>query len=108
MWAVMLECHQTQSQSVLAAKSLDSVSFGCDSQHNYAHIEATKELELEMLKWVSSFSTWINAQKNYVKALNGWLLKCIQNEPRITSDGIALLSPARLGAPPVFIICNDW
>ncbi|XP_039121588.1 protein ALTERED PHOSPHATE STARVATION RESPONSE 1-like [Dioscorea cayenensis subsp. rotundata] len=108
MWAVMLECHQTQSQAVFAAKNLDSISFGCDGQHNYDHIEATKELELEMLKWVSSFSAWINAQKNYVKALNGWLLKCIQNEPRITSDGIATFSPGRLGAPPVFIICNDW
>ncbi|KAJ0963981.1 hypothetical protein J5N97_029103 [Dioscorea zingiberensis] len=77
-------------------------------KYSDAHIEVTKELELEMLKWVNTFSAWINAQKNYVKALNGWLLKCIQHEPRVTSDGFAPFSPGRLGAPPVFIICNEW
>ena len=43
-----------------------------------------------------------------MKALNSWLMKCLLYEPEITADGIVPFSPGRLGAPPVFVICNQW
>ncbi|KAI8030849.1 hypothetical protein LOK49_LG01G02543 [Camellia lanceoleosa] len=35
-------------------------------------------------------------------------MKCLLKEPEETPDGIAPFSPTRLGAPPIFITCNDW
>ncbi|XP_008813641.2 protein ALTERED PHOSPHATE STARVATION RESPONSE 1-like [Phoenix dactylifera] len=106
MWKVMLECHQKQHQAILEAKSLDSIASG--GKFGEAHINSMMELEMELLKWISNFSTWINAQKNYVKALNGWAALCLHYEPEDTADGIPPYSPGRVGAPPVFVICNCW
>ncbi|KAF2578070.1 hypothetical protein F2Q68_00006412 [Brassica cretica] len=35
-------------------------------------------------------------------------VKCLLYEPEETADGIAPFSPGRLGAPPIFVICNQW
>lgn len=106
MWSVMLECHRTQCRALSEAKNLDSLVSG--GKISDAHVEVTKQLELELLEWIASFSTWIYAQKSYVKALNGWLIKGLRYVPEVTPDGIAPFSPGRLGAPPVFVICNQW
>ncbi|KAK8370715.1 hypothetical protein V6Z12_A01G195800 [Gossypium hirsutum] len=79
MWKCMLECHHSQCQ-----------------------------LEHELISWTIRFSSWIGAQKGYVRALNNWLLRCIHHEPEVTDDGIAPFSPSRVGAPPIFVICNQW
>lgn len=102
----MLECHQKQHQAILEAKSLDSMALG--GPFSEAHINSMMELEVELLKCTSSFSTWINAQRNYAKALNGWAALCLHHEPEDTADGIPPYSPGRIGAPPVFVICNCW
>ena len=102
----MLECHQTQCQALSEAKYLDS--FASCGKITDAYMEVTKQLELQVLEWVASFSTWIHAQKSYVKALNGWLVIGLRYVPEETPDGIAPFSPGRLGAPPVFVICNQW
>ncbi|KAK8314926.1 hypothetical protein V6Z12_D01G205600 [Gossypium hirsutum] len=67
MWKCMLECHHSQCQ-----------------------------LEHELISWTIRFSSWIGAQKGYVRALNNWLLKCLHYEPEVTDDGIAPFSPSRL------------
>jgi hypothetical protein len=72
------------------------------------HRQATKHLALELLKWISRFSDWIIFQKQFVISLNNWLLKCLLYEPEETADGIVPFSPGRIGAPPVFVICNQW
>ncbi|KAG1362708.1 nitrate regulatory gene2 protein [Cocos nucifera] len=106
MWKVMLECHQKQHQAILDARSLDSIASG--GNFGEVHINSMMELEVELLKWISNFSTWINAQKNYVKALNGWAALCLHYKPEDTADGVPPYSPGRIGAPPVFVICNYW
>lgn len=102
----MLECHQMQHRALSEVKKLDSViSVGKISS---SHADEIMQLELEILKWTSNFAAWINAQRNYVKALNGWLVLCLRYEPQETADGVPPYSPRRIGAPPVFIICNCW
>lgn len=102
----MLECHQTQCQAISEAKSLDSIISG--GKLSDAHMEATYKLELELLEWITAFSSWVSMQRSYIKALNGWLVKGLNYVPEETDDGVPPFSPGRLGAPPVFVICNYW
>ncbi|OVA15630.1 protein of unknown function DUF632 [Macleaya cordata] len=106
MWKVMLECHQSQCRVVADAKNLDA--YASNRKLTDAHLEATLQLELELLNWTLNFSKWIAAQKGYIRALNCWLLKCLLYEPEETPDGIRPFSPSSIGAPPVFVICNQW
>ncbi|GLJ24502.1 hypothetical protein SUGI_0468090 [Cryptomeria japonica] len=106
MWKVMLESHQTQNQIIAEAKSLGSSVGGRMS--NELHRHTTLQLESELQRWHTSFSNWISAQKAYVEALNGWLMKCIIQEPEGSLKGRVLFSPRRIGAPPLFSICKDW
>lgn len=106
MWKSMLDCHRNQCQAIREARGLGS--FGSGIKLGDAHLEATLQLEHELINWTSRFSTWISAQKGYVRALNNWLLKCLPNEPEVTPDGIVPFSPGRIGAPPIFVICNQW
>ena len=101
----MLECHRGQCQVIQEARNLDSIS---SHKLSDAHLEATLRLERDLLQWTSMFSGWITAQKGYVRALNNWLVKCLLYEPEETADGIAPFSPGRVGAPPAFVICNQW
>lgn len=99
----MLECHQIQRQAISEAKNLDSIISGGKNIGEFA-----MELEVESTKWIVSFSSWISSQRNFVKSLNGWLALCLNYEPKETPDGIPPYSPGRIGAPPVFVICNSW
>ncbi|XP_042446088.1 protein ROLLING AND ERECT LEAF 2-like [Zingiber officinale] len=104
MWRVMSECHHIQYQAISQAKNLDSVVSG----GKFSDADAIKRIELVMAEWITNFSIWVTAQKMYVNALNGWLMKGIAYEPEVTDDGEVPFSPGRLGAPPVFVICNYW
>ncbi|KAL4616453.1 hypothetical protein ACB092_07G200000 [Castanea dentata] len=106
MWKSMLECHRSQCQAIREAKGLGSIGPG--KKLSDSHIKATLELEHELIRWTDTFSSWVNDQKGYVRALNNWLLKCLYDEPEETEDGPAPFSPSRIGAPPVFVICNRW
>ncbi|XP_052192313.1 protein ALTERED PHOSPHATE STARVATION RESPONSE 1 [Diospyros lotus] len=106
MWKSMLECHHNQFQAIGQAKRLDSI---VSSKHFRAgHLEATSQLEHELLDWTKRYSNWVAAQKGYIQALNRWLIKCLLYEPEDTADGPVPFSPSRIGAPPIFIICNQW
>ncbi|XWS20869.1 hypothetical protein CRYUN_Cryun30bG0006100 [Craigia yunnanensis] len=106
MWKVMLECHSCQCQKVMEAKCLDVIDLS--GKLNDAHLEVAIKLKLELQNWSLSFSSWIEAQKGYVKALNGWLRRCLLYEPEEATDAVSPLSPGRCGAPPVFVIVNQW
>ncbi|XVE48750.1 hypothetical protein DITRI_Ditri01bG0027200 [Diplodiscus trichospermus] len=106
MWKCMLECHRSQCQVIREAKSLGSIGSGKKLSDD--HLQATLQLERELISWTIRFSSWIGAQKGYVSALNNWLLKCLYYEPEVTDDGIVPFSPSRVGAPPIFVICNQW
>lgn len=102
----MVKCHQKQFQVILETKSHNLL--GKTGIQRDSGMQAAKVLEQELLKWYSCFNNWISTQKAYVDTLNGWLLKCLDQEPEVTADGMMPFSPSRAGAPPVFIICNDW
>lgn len=106
MWISMLECHHNQCQAIREARGLGPIGSG--KKHGDDHLYTTMQLEHELLNWTSSFSSWIGAQKGYVRSLNNWLVKCLLYEPEETPDGIVPFSPGRMGAPPVFVICNQW
>ncbi|XP_074556506.1 uncharacterized protein LOC141812374 isoform X2 [Curcuma longa] len=104
MWRVMSECHHIQYQAISQAKNLAAVVTG----GKFSDADAIKHIELVLAEWITNFSIWVSAQKMYVNALNGWLMKGIAYEPEVTDDGEVPFSPGRLGAPPVFVICNYW
>ncbi|XP_068324407.1 protein ALTERED PHOSPHATE STARVATION RESPONSE 1-like [Pyrus communis] len=106
MWKCMLECHSSQCQTIREARGLGPIGSG--KKRNDVHLDATLQLEHALINWTFRFSTWISAQKGYVRALNKWLLKCLLYEPEETADGIVPFSPGRIGAPPIFVICNQW
>ncbi|KAE8719158.1 kinase family protein [Hibiscus syriacus] len=106
LWKRMLECHRSQCQVIREAKSLGSIGSGKKLSDD--HLKATLQLEHELISWTVRFASWIGAQKGYVRALNNWLLKCLYYEPEVTDDGVAPFSPSRVGAPPIFVICNQW
>ncbi|MFQ6630363.1 hypothetical protein Gotur_007926 [Gossypium turneri] len=106
MWKCMLKCHRNQCEVIREAKALGSI--GSRKKLSDDHLTATLQLEHELISWALRFSRWIGAQKGYVRALNNWLLKCLYYEPEVTDDGIAPFSPSRVGAPPIFVICNQW
>ncbi|PQM39033.1 uncharacterized protein Pyn_22962 [Prunus yedoensis var. nudiflora] len=95
-------------------QGLDAIAIS-NAKLNGAHdLETAIQLKLELQNWNVCFSNWIATQKGYVKALNGWLLRCLLQEPSPQSDEegdaavVLPLSPGRLGAPPAFVICNQW
>ncbi|PRQ26578.1 hypothetical protein RchiOBHm_Chr6g0296121 [Rosa chinensis] len=106
MWKSMLKCHQKQFQAIMESR-IRSLK-GNAGLRKDSGLKATLELEMELLSWCSNFNNWVNTQKSYVQSLNGWLLRCINSEPEETADGVAPFSPSRIGAPPIFVICNDW
>ncbi|KAE8684499.1 hypothetical protein F3Y22_tig00111128pilonHSYRG00043 [Hibiscus syriacus] len=103
MWRSMLSCHQKQFQAIMETKVRSLRANKRDSG-----LKATIELEMELLDWCTRFNNWINTQKAYVGSLYGWLMRCIERKQEITADGVAPFSPGRVGAPPIFVICNDW
>ncbi|KAI3685552.1 hypothetical protein L6452_34800 [Arctium lappa] len=102
MWKLIVRCHQKQFQAIMASKTWNLKA------NTSSRSDATVELKTGLLTWCKHFEDWINAQKCYVNSLNGWLEQCIDHEPEVTIDGNVPFSPGRIGAPPIFIICNDW
>ncbi|KAG9458824.1 hypothetical protein H6P81_003332 [Aristolochia fimbriata] len=106
MWKDMMKCHRKQFQAILESKS--SSLIGKTQIRSDSSTRATIELEQELLNWCVCFDQWISKQRAYIKALNGWLINCLDQKPEVTSDGVVPFSPGRVGAPPVFVISNDW
>ncbi|KAL0323330.1 UNVERIFIED_CONTAM: L-ascorbate peroxidase S, chloroplastic/mitochondrial [Sesamum angustifolium] len=106
MWKAMLKCHRKQFQAIMECKMRRlkvSTGFPADSSSR-----AASELEKELCACCHHLKDWISFQRSYVESLNGWLLHCLQSEPEETPDGPVPCSPGQLGAPPIFIVCNDW
>ncbi|KAM0032563.1 hypothetical protein Hdeb2414_s0016g00476421 [Helianthus debilis subsp. tardiflorus] len=106
MWQAIVKCHRKQFEAIMESRSRTlraNTSLERDSS-----LRTTLELEAGLVTWAQHFNNWINAQKSYVDSLNGWLQQCIDHKPEVTIDGEIPYSPGRIGAPPIFIICNDW
>ncbi|XP_057727109.1 protein ROLLING AND ERECT LEAF 2-like [Arachis stenosperma] len=106
MWKFMLKCHEKQFQAIMESKT-HSLKINTGLQRDES-LKAILELEKELLNWCSQFNNWVRMQKSYVENLNEWLRRCLLDEPEETADGVVPFSPSRIGAPPVFVICNDW
>ncbi|XP_061994120.1 protein ROLLING AND ERECT LEAF 2-like isoform X2 [Rosa rugosa] len=116
MWKVMAECHQTQKRSLdeaklllagtpskLEAKRLSSSSSVTDPNRL---ARSAANLETELRNWRAYFESWITSQRSYVRALTGWLLRCMRADPDTSK---LPFSPRRSnGAPPIFGICIQW
>lgn len=106
MWEVMFECHKLQFERLSAAgnKKVDETSLQSESRR-----QITVQLETELGTLSSSFMKWIEAQKSYVKAINGWLFKCVslpENPSRRTRRIQA--PPLRNYGPPIYVTCGVW
>ncbi|KAK4785459.1 hypothetical protein SAY86_002148 [Trapa natans] len=106
MWKSMLQCHQSQCQAIKQVQGLDPMGSG--KKLNDSQFRVTLQFQHELLYWTERFWVWVSAQKGFMKTLNNWLLKCLLYEPEETPDGIVPFTPGRMGAPPVFTICNQW
>ncbi|KAI5011637.1 hypothetical protein ZWY2020_013774 [Hordeum vulgare] len=98
MWQDKLHSYQIQLQVISEAKNMASVISGGNVR------DLATELELELIKWIINFSSWVSAHRNFVKSLNGWLALCLNYEPQEAPT----YSPGRIGAPVIFVICNKW
>ncbi|XP_054807836.1 uncharacterized protein LOC129310037 isoform X2 [Prosopis cineraria] len=105
LWKYMGTCHQKQVQIIMKAKSHIHI---LDPSRNRSNPRATSRLETVILNWGICFSNFVKTQKDFVKSLNEWLLRCMLPEPEKTVNGTDSFSPSRIGAPPVFNLCNDW
>ncbi|KAL4583086.1 hypothetical protein LXL04_007650 [Taraxacum kok-saghyz] len=104
MWQAIVKCHRKQFEALMDSRSRTLRT----TLQQDSNSRAVMELETGLVTWSHHFNKWVNAQKSYIDSLNGWLNQCIDHEPELTIDGQVPYSPARLGAPPIFIICNDW
>ncbi|XAR63732.1 hypothetical protein NMG60_11023774 [Bertholletia excelsa] len=116
MWKVMAESHQVQKRALDEAKLLlagtpSKISgtkkhtiLSPSEPHQLARSAAN--LEAELRNWRACFKSWITAQRSYVHALAGWLLRCARTNPE---DSKLPFSPRRSAvAPPIFGICIQW
>ncbi|XP_042009907.1 protein ALTERED PHOSPHATE STARVATION RESPONSE 1-like [Salvia splendens] len=102
MWDTMLGCHQKQCEAISKSK-MQNLRVKTGSQRS-----TITNLEKELRAWRRHFNDWIFFQKLFVESLNGWLQQFHQHELEATPYIPTPYSPGQLGAPPVFVICNDW
>ncbi|KAJ4962473.1 hypothetical protein NE237_022412 [Protea cynaroides] len=115
MWKVMTECHRTQKQTIDEAKLLlaGTPLKLAEQKHNEISPTASHRLagsavnlETELRNWKACFESWIAAQRSYVNALTGWLLRGVRSASDISK---LPFSPRRSGGtPPIFGICIQW
>lgn len=106
MWKAMLECHRNQSQTIAEVRILDTTA--SNEKLSTSHLEVAMQLKLKLQSFYLSFFYWIEAQRGYVKALNGWLLRCILRGSEDSHDGLVSFSPQRIGPSPLFGVVSQW
>ncbi|XP_010477296.1 PREDICTED: uncharacterized protein LOC104756407 isoform X2 [Camelina sativa] len=99
MWSSMLECHSRQSRVISEAKKLDKMTL--KENLDISQLELAMELKLELRNWSQNLSNWIDAQAQYVKALNSWLMRCLKQEPQEPTPDLS-------EEPPLFGAINSW
>lgn len=107
LWKAVLECHEKQLLAIQDSR-IHRLKAMTVSESGVAS-EASRDLEQELTKWYRCFNKWMSSQRSCAEALNEWLKKWIPEvQQEVTADGAPPFSPGKLGAPPVFIISNDW
>ncbi|OVA15935.1 protein of unknown function DUF632 [Macleaya cordata] len=105
-WKIMMESHETQNKIMFEVKSFTCPTYGkfCNESHRLA----TLQLEAELQNWRACFTGYVNAQRAYIEALNGWLSKFIVPEVEFYSKGRSSMPPYLISGPPVLVISRDW
>ncbi|KAB1996672.1 hypothetical protein ES319_D13G247700v1 [Gossypium barbadense] len=78
MWKVMAECHQAQKRTLDEAKLLLAGAPSKLEAKRQSSISAAANLEAELRNWRACFESWIVSQRSYLRALSGWLLRCLR------------------------------
>ncbi|MQL97670.1 hypothetical protein Taro_030380 [Colocasia esculenta] len=109
MWRTMADCHQIQKRTIDQAKLLLATTPKALMATPPTRLSrSAAALEAELRNWRTCFHAWVAAQRSYVRALVGWLLRCAW-EPLGGDNARSPLSPPRpSGAPPVFGLCMQW
>ncbi|XP_010536454.1 PREDICTED: girdin [Tarenaya hassleriana] len=100
MWSSMLECHRRQSRIISDTRKLEAITI--NGNLDISQLELAMELKVQLSNWNQSLSNWIEAQKQCIKALNGWLMRCLMQEPQEQTPDL------NEEAPPVFGAINRW
>eukprot|EP01018_Ginkgo_biloba_P031384 Gb_33037 [translate_table: standard] len=99
MWRSMYECHQVQNHIVQQVNHLDSLA-GTEATSDY-HRQATIQLESEVSAWYTSFCSLIKSQRDYMRALNGWMKHSLYQLENEAGGNIE-------HSPPISALCEEW
>lgn len=107
MWEVMFECHKLQF-NVISVVGNNNANYEISLQSE-SRRQITIQLENELGTLSSSFMKWIEAQKAYVQAINGWLFKCV-SLPQISSKRKRRIQTPSLRnyGPCIYVTCGVW
>ncbi|KAK4756575.1 hypothetical protein SAY87_006702 [Trapa incisa] len=104
MWESMCFHHETQQKIVNSLKSLDISN--APPETTLHHKERTVQLHKVALNWHSQFEKFTSHQKQYVRALNGWLkLNLIPIDSSLKEK---ISSPPRAQNPPIQALLQTW
>ncbi|MED6124864.1 hypothetical protein PIB30_062991 [Stylosanthes scabra] len=106
MWRTMLECHHAQFITI-------SLAYHSRSSTRTIEADARREILAQLLEEFKcfglSFENWVNSHTSYIESLNKWLQNCVlQPRDRPKNNRGRPLSPRRVLAPPIFVLCRDW
>ncbi|XWS67716.1 hypothetical protein CRYUN_Cryun04dG0029400 [Craigia yunnanensis] len=105
-WKVMLESHETQNKILFEVKSFACSTYGkfCNDSHRLA----TLQLEAELQNWRACFADYVAAQRAYIEALHGWLIKFLVPEVEFYSRGRSSAASYGANGPPLLVLCYNW
>ncbi|GFZ13053.1 bZIP transcription factor [Actinidia rufa] len=106
MWEVMFACHKLQFHVISSPYDNSNIKISLQSEERR---QITIHLESELSSLSSFFTKWIGAQKTYVKALNGWLFKCVSLPQQSSRRKRRMQPPSILNmGPPIYVTCGVW
>ncbi|CAJ2653814.1 unnamed protein product [Trifolium pratense] len=106
MWEVMHECHKLQFQIMSASYNNSHARI---TMHSELRRQITSYLENELHFLSSSFTKWIEAQKSYLVAINGWIHKCVPLQQKSFKRKRRPQSELLIQyGPPIYATCDVW
>ncbi|CAA6654470.1 unnamed protein product [Spirodela intermedia] len=105
MWGTMLECHKLQYEIIREASNTANPKVTPRSE--YLRLAAAA-LQSELNGLNSSFNKWIAAHRDYLRALNNWLLKCLKRVEQVGRRKNNVFPPPRAVGPPIYVACREW
>ncbi|TKY57073.1 serine carboxypeptidase 2 [Spatholobus suberectus] len=105
MWEVMHECHKLQFDIMSVANNNSHARI---TMHSELRRQITAYLEDELHFLSSSFTKWIGAQESYLKAINGWLHKCVSIQENSSKRKRRPQPQLRDCGPPIYATCEVW